>query len=148
MNKEFYNKEDVLNNFKKVINKDFYESIVKANFIDEVIEMLSSKCIISLTIDDFLDVADGELVGTLSVYMNDYNDELPINIINDKKPSYCLLNFIASSDLSLEMISKIINRITSKYTDIRVGFGSFLNDEIKSLCKIQALFISKKGNHL
>lgn len=141
MNKEFYDKKEVLENFKKIINKDFYESIVKANFIDEVIEMLSSKCIISLTIDDFLDVADGELVGTLSFYMNDYNDELPINIINDIKPSYCLLNFIASSDLSLEIISKIINRITSKYSDISVRFGSFLNDEIKSLCKIQALFI-------
>ena len=148
MNREFYDKKEVLENFKKVINKDFYESIVKANFIDEVIEMLSSKCIISLTIDDFLDVADGELVGTLSFYMNDYNDELPINIINDIKPSYCLLNFIASEELSLEMISKIINRITSKYSNIRVGFGSFLNDKIQSLCKIQALFIGQKENSL
>ena len=48
MKKELYNKEEILNNFKKVINKDFYDSIVKANFLDDAIKMLSSKCIISL----------------------------------------------------------------------------------------------------
>ena len=141
MGKEYYNKEDVLNKFKKEINNYFYESIVKADFLDEVIDMLSSKCIISLTIDDFKAIENKELVGTLSFYMNDYNDELPIKKIKDMKPSNCLINFKASYDLSLEIISKIIYRITDKYPNIIIGFGSYLDNEVNSLCKIQALFL-------
>ena len=139
MSKEFYNKKEVLYEFEDSINKGFHDSIIKADFLDDIIEMISSKCIISLTLEDIKEIENDELVGTISMYMDDCNDEIVIKSLSNNKPTHCVINFISSPEFELSDMHSVIKRIEKMYPKISVRFGSYLDNDLKHLCKIQAL---------
>ncbi len=117
------NKIDILNEFKRTINNENYESIIE------------------ITKEDLKGIEDYEIVGTTSSYLNVSNDDLSFNMISDIKPTYCLINFIVSKEFKLCAIHNIIKEIECMFPDIDLRIGTYL-DNMNHLCKVQALLLN------
>ena len=118
------NKIDILNDFKRTINNDNYESVI------------------TITKDDLKEIDDYEIVGTISSYLHDSNDDLSFNMINDNKPTYCIINFIVSKEFKISAMHNIIKEIECMFPDVYLRIGTYLDNNMNHLCKIKAILLN------
>ena len=118
------NRIDIINEFKRSINNDNYESIIE------------------ITKEDLKGIDDYEIVGTISSYLNGSNDDLSLNMISDIKPTYCLINFIVSKEFKISAIYNIIKEIECMFPDIDLRIGTYLDNNMNHLCKVQAILLN------
>lgn len=118
------NRIDILNEFKRIVNNGNYEPII------------------AITKEDLKGIEDYEIVGTISSYLDDSNDDLSFNKINDNKPTHCLINFIVSKEFKLSAIHNIIKEIECMFPDINLCIGTYLDNNMNHLCKVQAILLN------
>lgn len=118
------NKNDILNEFKRIINNGNYEPII------------------AITKEDLKEIEDYELVGTISSALNDSNDDLSFNMISGIKPTHCLINFIVSKEFKLSAMHNIIKEIECMFPDIDLSIGTYLDNNMNHLCKVQAILFN------
>ena len=118
------NRIDIINEFKKTINNENYESVI------------------TITKEDLKGIEDYEIVGTISSYLNDSNDDLLFNMISDIKPTYCLINFIVSKEFKISAMHNIIKEIECMFPDIDLRIGTYLDNNMNHLCKVQAILLN------
>ncbi len=118
------NRIDIINEFKRSIKNDNYESVI------------------TITKEDLKEIEDYEIVGTISSYLNGFNYDLSFNMISDIKPTYCLIYFIVSNEFKLSAMHNIIKEIERMFPDIDLRTGSYLDDDMNHLCKVLALLLN------
>ena len=118
------NRIDIINEFKKTINNENYESVI------------------TITKEDLKGIEDYEIVGTISSYLNDSNDDLLFNMISDIKPTYCLINFIVSKEFKISAMHNIIKEIECMFPDIDLRIGTYLDNNMNHLCKVKAILLN------
>ncbi len=127
-------------NLKEVFDEKFYNDLIKCDFVKDIEEMLSLPQMINIDISDFKDISNGEVVGSISQYINDVNkEELVVKTINDKQPNNCIVNIGGRIDLSLNEANSLVDKIRNKYKGLNIIFGCYVNDELEAKYKIQAL---------
>ena len=114
------NRIDIINDFKRIINNGNYEPII------------------AITKEDLKEIENYELVGTISSYLND----LSFNMISDIKPTYCLINLIVSKEFKISAMHNIIKEIECMFPDIDLRIGTYLDNNMNHLCKVQALLLN------
>ena len=118
------NRIDILNEFKRSINIDNYESVIE------------------ITKEDLKGIADYEIVGTISSYLNDSKYDLSFSMISDNKPTHCIINFIVAKEFKISAMHNIIKEIECMFPDIDLRIGTYLEDNMNHLCKVQALLLN------
>ena len=118
------NRIDIINEFKRIVNNDNYESVI------------------TITKEDLKGIEDYEIVGTISSYLNDSNDDLSFNMMSGIKPTYCLINYIVSKEFKISAMHNIIKEIECMFPNINLRIGSYLNNNMNHLCKVQAILLN------
>lgn len=130
--------------FKKLELKDrfsekFYNDLVKCDFVKDIEQIITSPGIINIDIDDFKTISDGEIVGCISQYFDNLEEEYVINKISDKTPTDCVINISGGDMLNLKDVDFLIDKLRKIYPNIGIIFGSNKNDESIPRLKVQAL---------
>ena len=130
--------------FKKLELKDrfsekFYNDLVKCGFIKDIEQITRTPGLINIDIDDFKTLSDGEVVGCISQYFDNLEDDYVINKISDKVPTDCVFNVSGGDMLNLSDLDLLIDKLRKVYPDLNIIFGSNKNDESIPRLKVQAL---------
>jgi len=124
------NRIDILNEFKRIINNVNYESVI------------------TITKEDLKEIEDYEIVGTISSYLVDSNDDLSFSVINDNKLTNCLINFIVAKEFKLSAKHNIIKEIECMFPDIDLRIGTYLDDNMNHLCCRLAFYMKLIINNI
>lgn len=129
-----------MNNLKEVFGEKFFNDLVNCNFLSDVKEIIKYDSLINIDLHDFVEISKSEIVGSISQYIYDLDEELNYYLINDKEATDCILMISADKDLSLKTVDKMISKIKAKFKNAGFIYGTNIVAEMDAICRIQALF--------
>ena len=148
LEQQFLRKEIQIETIKTELGIDFYNDLVKCDFLIDLVEMLNKDSLINIDFSDILSISrNSRITGALSqMFKNNFIDsgELCIDTINDLVPTDCIVLITSGYNISLQTVDKIISVIRDKYNGINVIFGTCINEYINKKIKVQALFTCPK----
>ena len=125
--------------FKDKLPKKFFKDLIKCNFIDDIDQIVNLPGIINIDIDDFKAISDSEIVGCISQYFDNLDDDFIINRISNKEPTDCVINVSGGDMLNLKDLEFLLDKLRTVYPELNIIFGSNKNDESIPRLKVQAL---------
>lgn len=125
----------------KQVNENFYNSLVKCNFLESLTKMLTVSSAINISWEDIINVSDSEVVGSIVQNINDLNDELNINYICDKKPNVCLLYIYCGINVNLTDINYLVDKLRNEFDDISVILGIGYSKKPIAAIELHALLL-------
>lgn len=128
--------------WKENFSERFYDDIVKCNFLKSFYTIISLPSIISICMDELVNVSNDDIVGAISQKMNNLYEEFKPTIISDIKPNKCLLYIASEIDrLNLSDIDVIIDRIRKQYGNIELIFGCGIHSRFSQEIEVHALLL-------
>ena len=128
---------------KKEFGEDFYNDLIKCDFLKDLDEILNTTGIINIDLNDVKNVARGDIVGAISMSINDSSEKLVFNRINDKNISSAIINIVTKEDAGIIDISNILEQIRDICKDVNMIYGTYIDSNLNKAFKIQALFTNK-----
>ena len=135
-----YSKEKKNIKLIDVLDKDFYNGLLKLDFINDTYEMIDEDSLISIDIYDLKALSDSKLVGVIKTSTDNYKDDFKMNRINDNLPTDCLLKITANRDVLINEVEQIVSNIRIKYNNCNLLYGIKINENQKNKYKIQGIF--------
>lgn len=63
-------------NLKEEFNEKFFNDLVRCDFLKDVEEIISSNGGINIDLNDFKSFSDGEIIGSISQYFNNLDEDI------------------------------------------------------------------------
>lgn len=146
----FMDKNIQIETIKTELGIDFYNDIIKCDFLIDLIDMFYYKPtpdLIKIDKNDIITIAkNGLLAGVISQsFKKDTTnfDDLCIDTISNRIPTDGIVLITSGVNLSLKTVDAIINTIRNKYNEINIIFGTSIKEHINRI-KVQALFTCPK----
>ncbi len=128
--------------YKELFGEEFYNKLVKCNFINDIVELLTADTrsnLVNIDVEDIKSLSKGEIVGTISQIFNNSSEELIINRFSDKEATKCIFNITSGSDLDLSTVTELIYKLRNVYPNINMIYGTKIDDKYNDKLKVQAL---------
>jgi len=128
--------------YKELFGEEFYNKLVKCNFINDIDELLTADTrsnLVNIDVEDIKSLSKGEIVGTISQIFNNSSEELIINRFSDKEATKCIFNITSGSDLDLSTVTELIYKLRNVYPNINMIYGTKIDDKYNDKLKVQAL---------
>lgn len=128
--------------YKELFGEEFYNKLVKCNFINDIDELLTADTrsnLVNIDVKDIKSLSNGEIVGTISQIFNNSSEELIINRFSDKEATKCIFNITSGSDLDLSTVTELIYKLRNVYPNINMIYGTKIDDKYNDKLKVQAL---------
>ena len=132
--------------YKELFGEEFYNKLVKCNFINDIDELLTADTrsnLVNIDVEDIKSLSKGEIVGTISQIFNNSSEELIINRFSDKEATKCIFNITSGSDLDLSTVTELIYKLRNVYPNINMIYGTKIDDKYNDKLKVQALLTTK-----
>ena len=146
----FMDKNIQIETIKTELGIDFYNDIIKCDFLIDLIDMFYYKPtpdLIKIDKYDIITIAkNGLLAGVMSQsFKKDTTnfDDLCIDTISNRIPTDGIVLITSGVNHSLKTVDAIINTIRNKYNGINLIFGTSIKEHINRI-KVQALFTCPK----
>lgn len=128
--------------YKELFGEEFYNKLVKCNFINDIDELLTADTrsnLVNIDVEDIKSLSKGEIVGTISQIFNNSSEELIINRFSDKEATKFIFNITSGSDLDLSTVTELIYKLRNVYPNINMIYGTKIDDKYNDKLKVQAL---------
>ena len=135
-----YSKEKKNIKLIDVLDKDFYNGLLKLDFINDTYEMIDEDSLISIDIYDLKVLSNSKLVGVIKTSTDNYNEEFQTDRISLEMPTDCLLKITANRDVLINEVEQIVSNIRIKYNNCNLLYGIKIDKNQKIKYKLQAIF--------
>lgn len=125
---------------KKELNENFYNDIIKCDFLNELKEMIDEEGLINIDLEDIKMISNSLLIGVISKESNDYDENFEIKKINEDIPTDCIINLITDKEITLSNVDNIIGKIKKLYPNIGIIYGVKIKENLNYKYKIEAIF--------
>ena len=73
--------------------------------------------------------------------MNSVDEEYNINSISNKTPNFCIFDISSNTNLSLDVVCKLIDKLRSLFNDIQIVFGTRINIDGSDKLEVNVLLL-------